>query len=113
MSNWSKDNVINYIGNDFSNRQLCDNHSPYDNFFDNLCMGLVNYLKEIPDKLPGIKVDSSEQVDSLPKDIKKAIFDFIDLYWNGENEADVMYNLHLEIEDIFWDVERKRQRDNE
>ena len=53
------------------------------------------------------------QADSLPKDIKKAIFDFIDLSWNGENEADVMYNLHLEIEDIFWDVERKRQRDNE
>jgi hypothetical protein len=42
----------------------------------------------------------------LDKETKKYIYNYIRLNYNGHNEAEVMYNLHLEIEDIFYEVQR-------
>ena len=53
-----------------------------------------------------------KQAESLPKEIRKALFDFIDSTYDGTNKSDVMYNLHLEIEDVLWDVEHKRLEEN-
>ena len=49
----------------------------------------------------------------LNKEIKQQLHDYIRMNYNGGNQAEVMYNLHLEIEDIFWDVQQEIQEENQ
>lgn len=48
----------------------------------------------------------------LNKELKQKIHDYIRMNYNGKNSAEVMYNLHLEIEDIFWEVKQEIQEEN-
>lgn len=48
----------------------------------------------------------------LNKELKQKLHDYIKINYNGNNDADLMYNLHLELEDIFWDVKQEIQEEN-
>ena len=55
---------------------------------------------------------SFKENNMLDKETKTHIYNYIRSQYNGNNASEVMYNLHLEIEDIFYDVQRDIQEEN-
>lgn len=48
----------------------------------------------------------------LPKDIKKSLFDYICIKYNGDNEAEIIYDLILDLQDILFDVKQQILEEN-
>ena len=48
----------------------------------------------------------------LDKELKQKLHDYIKMNYNGDNTEVVMYNLLLELQDIFWDVQQEIQEEN-